>query len=305
MTFVPNLHRGSRRISGAVGAVVVALLSASSLVACSSAGSDPNDVRAPQAAAAAAPGASASSPAPGEASPALLGAPSDPHTVGSGGGTGTSAHPTCTSALEGAIGDWSQFGNGQCLVGIQNFYPAKFGASIPVAREAQTGSCAPEGACHIWLDDIPSPALWERIPNDGTTLPSTYDVIVYGPTPGNPYGHIASVDRVEAGEIYVMDTNYNEDEKKAAAPHTTPLAAYGWYHLKSLPKTPWCSGVVLPASIANQTCALGAGVYCGGDHLAGDPTTLYHCAAGHVYVASECGTSSCKVMPDGQSDHCN
>lgn len=190
------------------------------------------------------------------------------------------------------------------MIGIQGFYPSKFAASIPIARDAQTGPCAAQGARHIWLDDIPNAAVWERIPNDGKELPSTYDVIVYGPAPGNPYGHIASVDRVEAGQIYVMDANYNLDEQKAGAPHTTSLKAYGWYHLKKLPKASWCSAIVLPPDLANQACAAGAGVYCGGDHLKGDPTTLHHCAGGHVYVASECPTT-CKVMPDGQLDRCD
>ncbi|MBA3375146.1 MAG: CHAP domain-containing protein [Actinobacteria bacterium] len=149
-------------------------------------------------------------------------------TVGGGGGSGA-----CT----GGGGDWSAFGGGQCLVAVQSFYPAKFGVRVPVARAAWTGGCAPEGACHIWIDDIPDANLWERIPNDGSSLPSTYDLIVYAPRAGNPWGHIASVDRVAGGTIQVMDSNWNLDERRAWTPHAAPLAAYGWYHLRSLPKT--------------------------------------------------------------------
>ena len=130
-------------------------------------------------------------------------------------------------------GDWSKFGNGQCLVAIQKFYPAKFGASVPVARGSWTGGCAPYGACHIWLDDRPSTAKWQRIANKNGAKPKTYDMIVYPPTANNPYGHIASVDHVDSnGRIFVMDSNYNYDEKKASKPHTVGWKAYGWYRLK-------------------------------------------------------------------------
>jgi hypothetical protein len=86
------------------------------------------------------------------------------------------------------------------------------------------------------VDDIPDPSVWERIPNDGSSLPSPYDMIVYAPTGSNPWGHIAAVDRVVGGQIYVMDSNWNLDEQRAAAPHLAPLNAYGWYHLRKLPK---------------------------------------------------------------------
>jgi len=135
--------------------------------------------------------------------------------------------------------DWSLFPDWhQCLTAVQAFYPAKFGAAVPQARNSWTGDCAPDGACHIWLDDIPNAAVWERIPNDGTQRPSPYDLVVYPPTSSNPYGHVASVDHVDAaGNVFVMDANANNDLRKAQAPHTVARAPYGWYHLRALPKT--------------------------------------------------------------------
>ncbi|MEO7327955.1 MAG: VCBS repeat-containing protein [Minicystis sp.] len=136
------------------------------------------------------------------------------------------------------LGDWSQFPDGhQCVVGVQIFYQAKFGVTVPpTGGPGWNGNCAPLGACHLWLDVIPSDNDWYRIPNDGAELPTTYDMIVYPPTATNEYGHIASVDHVTDGVIYVMDDNYcaNNCEKKAVEPHTVSSKAYGWYHLKQL-----------------------------------------------------------------------
>jgi hypothetical protein len=196
----------------------------------------------------------------------------------------------------GAEQDWSLFPNGQCLVAVQMFYPAKFGVGVPIARSAWTENCAPQGACHIWLDDIPSASDWERIPNDGSEQPSPYDLIVFPPTQSNPWGHIASVDHVDAwGNIYVMDSNFNYDNKRAFAPHTVSRAAYGWYHLRQLPKSEgqspgdWCPNNAL---------------YCGGDIISGDPDTLYRCTNHHLSVEQTC-SYGCKWMPSGYNDYCN
>ncbi len=131
--------------------------------------------------------------------------------------------------------DWSLFpDHQQCLAAIQRFYPAKFGARVPVARDAWTGNCAPDGACHVWLDDVPDLAVWERIPYATGRRPSAYDLVVYPPSSTNPYGHVAAVDHVDAdGNVFVMDANFNGDERKAAWPHTVARAPYGWYHLRS------------------------------------------------------------------------
>jgi hypothetical protein len=45
------------------------------------------------------------------------------------------------------------------------------------------------------------------------------------------------------------------------------------------------------------------GVYCGGDHVTGDPTTLYQCTSGDLQVSQVCA-NGCTVQVDGTSDAC-
>ena len=78
------------------------------------------------------------------------------------------------------VGEWSALPGGvECLEGMQAFYPAKFGVSLPIAPDSSYGDCTNVGACHLWLDARPDPGAWERI-DSGT--PSTYDLIVYPPS---------------------------------------------------------------------------------------------------------------------------
>ena len=68
--------------------------------------------------------------------------------------------------------DWSRFpDHQQCLAAAQLFFPAQFGVRLPTARAAWTGSCAPQGACHLWLDDVPSPSVFERVPEGSGRRP--------------------------------------------------------------------------------------------------------------------------------------
>src|SRR4051812_35920857 len=40
------------------------------------------------------------------------------------------------------VGNWSHLPSGvECLVGMQEFYPARFGVSLPVAGPGWTGDC--------------------------------------------------------------------------------------------------------------------------------------------------------------------
>lgn len=212
----------------------------------------------------------------------------------------SSERTSSTDSAESAAAeqDWSQFPEwGQCLAAIQGFYPAKFGVSVPIARNEQTGDCAAEGACHLWVDDWPDGNVWERIPNDGASRPSAYDLIVYPPTASNPWGHVASVDHVDTyGNVFVMDANYAYDERKAAMPHTVWRPASGWYHLRSLPK----SGP--PEQPSLGWCPNDA-LYCGGDYVQGDPNTLYRCTGHRMSVEQSCA-DGCEWMPIAVDDRC-
>lgn len=50
-------------------------------------------------------------------------------------------------------------------------------------------------------------------------------------------------------------------------------------------------------------CALGDGLYCGGNGVAGDPRKQYRCTNGSVTVERSCALG-CKRMPSGQNDVC-
>jgi hypothetical protein len=217
-----------------------------------------------------------------------------------------------------ASADWSKFGNGQCLVAVQNFYPAKFGVSVPVAGSG-TGSCASAGACLIWLSNQPSAMTWERIPYGGGAMPSMYDLIVYPPTSGNPYGHIASVDHVENGKVFVMDANHVPagGEQKAPAVHTINRTPYGWYHLRSLTKSPAPQPKEPPAptsptppspdgtTVGTTEPCFPNGDYCGGDKVAGDPNSLYTCNSdGTTATLVQACANGCAVNL-GSNDSCN
>jgi len=202
------------------------------------------------------------------------------------------------------VGDWSKFPGGySCLAGVQYFYPAKFGVRVPLASDRSNGNCAADGACHIWLDTQPDSSEWERIPNDGDHVPTTYDLIVYPPTATNGYGHVASVDHVEGKNILVIDDNYVGHHMKAAEPHTVSWKAYGWYHLKKLgPSSPPPSGGSPPPSGTSSTCQAG-GFYCGGDKVAGDSSTLYRCETGGTATKVRACEHGCIVV-DGRDDVC-
>lgn len=194
------------------------------------------------------------------------------------------------------VGDWSKLQTGyECLEALQYFYPARFGVSLPVAGPGWYGNCAPHGACHLWLDKRPDPDEWERI-TSGT--PETYDLIVYPPIGNDIWGHIASVDHVENGQIFVMDDNYVAHHVKSKVPHTVAWPQYGWYHLKKLGhEAGGTSG-----SGNGGSCSAG-GFYCGGDKVSGSKNTLYRCNSnGTASAVQSCG-NGCAVRP-GEDDAC-
>jgi hypothetical protein len=56
-------------------------------------------------------------------------------------------------------------------------------------------------------------------------------------------------------------------------------------------------------SAACSACPNGDGLYCGSNHVAGDPSILYTCTAGVLSVAQHCG-HPCTVEPAGTNDNC-
>lgn len=196
------------------------------------------------------------------------------------------------------VGDWSKLQTGyECLAALQYFYPAKFGVSLPVAGPGAYGNCASHGACHLWLDKRPDPDQWER---HTTGEPQTYDLIVYPPIGNDIWGHIAAVDHVENGQIFVMDDNYVGHHVKSSKPHTVSWKQYGWYHLKKLGNSG--GGDTGGGGTSGGGCSPG-GTYCGGDKVSGDKNTLYECNSNGTASKVKACTYGCAVRP-GEDDVC-
>ncbi len=109
---------------------------------------------------------------------------------------------------------------------------------------------------------------------------------------------------MEGKTIYVMDDNYVGHHLKASHPHTVATTAYGWYHLKKLGAEPH------PSPAPTSECVDG-GLYCGGDKVEGNASTLYRCEDGEGTKVRACAhgcavrsgkDDACRCVPD--SDYC-
>lgn len=140
-------------------------------------------------------------------------------------------------------GNWSAYGDGQCVTGARTFYQNRYGVTLAAtgAQGSSIGACKYLGACMYWVSPKvrPSAAKWNRY-EWGSVMPQTYDLVIYPPTPTNGYGHVASIDHLEGSDknayknLYMMDSNFLSHEKKSAYIHTFNLKPYGFYRLKSL-----------------------------------------------------------------------
>ena len=188
--------------------------------------------------------------------------------------TGDTSEAVCTQAY-----DWHDFPGGlQCVGGVDGFFQAHFGVGLPaLCQYATQNGCQSCGACEFWEANAPDPAVWDRL---GSGTPQLFDMIVFPPVSGNAYGHVAVVDHVTNGAIYVMDDNYVGYQQKASCPHTVSWGAYGWYRLKSLedkPPTGWLdsadctqiAGWAYDPDTATQ--AINVDVYLGGAAGSGAP----------------------------------
>lgn len=142
--------------------------------------------------------------------------------------TGSASEGVCTESY-----DWHDFPGGmQCVGGVDAFFQNHFGVGLPALCQYPTqNGCYSCGACELWEANAPNPAVWDRM---STGTPQLFDMIVYPPINGDPYGHVAVVDHVTNGVVYVMDDNYVAYQTKASCPHTVSWAPYGWYRLKQL-----------------------------------------------------------------------
>jgi hypothetical protein len=212
-------------------------------------------------------------------------------------------------------------GRGQCLVSVQRFY-SQFGVQVGVApgygrTDDQGRWCAAEGACLLWVLDIPSRYGWVR-----TNDPGPFDIAVFPPRGTNQWGHVTIVDHVDGAGVWMIDSNDDFKESANNVPHLHDRAPYGYYHYtgatalgcreapSSLPASdpapapapdpaPAPPPEIAPANCRGYYDAL----YCGFNYVKGDPNVLYRCTGGVASVEQVCA-NGCVGMPDGYSDYC-
>lgn len=225
-----------------------------------------------------------------------------PFAAGCSGGTGLEPEKLGDIAQSvTTYGDWSQYGDGQCVTGARAFYTAKFGVTLNATglQSTDVGSCAYLGACMYWVSPkvAPDSAKWVKHAW-GTAMPKTYDLVIYPPHGTNSYGHVASVDHMEGTnpsdltKLYVMDSNYTVSVKKSPAIHTTSVTPYGFYRLKSQ-VGPFCT----PGWSAHLNCGDEAGLH------DADASTLYKCNGVTASVVQKCA-NGCVKEPTGTDDRC-
>lgn len=225
----------------------------------------------------------------------------------------------CTSAPEEETGSsatsplvcGAAIGRGQCLVSVQNFY-SRFGVQVGVApgygrTDAEGRWCAAEGACLLWVLDIPSRYGWVR-----TNSPRPFDIAVFPPRGSNPWGHVTVVDHVDGAGVWMIDSNDDGRESANNIPHLHDRAPYGYYHYTGASAL-GCGGAP-PSSSPPASSAPSAGgascagyndaLYCGHNYVNGDASTLYRCAGGVAYVERACA-NGCTAAPNGYDDYCN
>jgi MYXO-CTERM domain-containing protein len=179
---------------------------------------------------------------------------------------------TSADAVSGAVGNWSGMTAGQCVHGVYSFYANRFGIALEGtgAQGGNIGNCEFEGACMIWESARVEPTEVASTKSKfnkyawGTTMPQTYDIVVYPPrTAGLGPGHVAAVDHMASSnpaaweQLYVMDSNYYGGERLATAVHTVSRAPYGIFRLKSLDHAPAKPTDVAPKGQIDSTACTG------------------------------------------------
>ncbi|MFI5298093.1 MAG: hypothetical protein ACHREM_08340 [Polyangiales bacterium] len=198
-------------------------------------------------------------------------------------------------------GAWADYGDGECVIGAQAFYKAKFSVTLAATglQSGNVGACEYLGACMFWVSPKvePDASAWDR--HDwGTEMPKLYDLVIYPPHGTNPYGHVASVDHMEGTDatsfanLYVMDSNATVSEKKSPTIHTNGWQPYGFYRLKTQ-VGPFCT----PGWEGALNCGDEPGVH------DGDKNALYACSGITATLSTTCA-AGCVHSATGKDDVC-
>jgi hypothetical protein len=138
---------------------------------------------------------------------------------------------------------WANFPSApQCVGGVIGFVANQWGIAFPPTGGHPTnGNCWATGACMYWVDQLPMPSGHWNAHSWGSVAAQTYDIAVFPPIAGDPYGHVAVIDHVVGNTLWLMDDNWDGLNEKACAweghsgwVHSATWQPYGFFRLKSL-----------------------------------------------------------------------
>ena len=150
--------------------------------------------------------------------------------------------------------------------------------------------------------------------NHGTLhqYPSVGDAVVFDYAGGGYADHVALVTKVNGnGTIEAVSGDWGGSGVSEAAFSSTSVVALNAPAFSSaVGGTPSVIGMTISGYISPAGGGGGGGcegyqdgLYCGGDYVSGDPSTLYRCSGGSLSPVEQCA-SGCQVMPSGMDDQC-
>jgi len=234
---------------------------------------------------------------------------------------GCAAEPTASSGAKATGDDIASIARGQ--LGGHACYPQVFGSSC-------TGN---GGQPEYWCADF-AKWVWQQAGVDTSGLtaaagsfyvygqnhgtlhqwPSVGDAVVFDYAGGGYADHVALVTQVNGdGTIEAVSGDWaGSGASEAAFSSTSYVALNAPAFSSTVGGTPSVIGMTISGYISPSGGGGGGGggcggyedgLYCGGDYVSGDPSTLYRCSGGNLSVEQSCD-SGCQVMPSGQNDQC-
>jgi hypothetical protein len=150
--------------------------------------------------------------------------------------------PAARAACAPPVASWGDFPVArECVGGVIGWVANRYqGLKFANAYSLPSrDGCPYDGACMEWVANLPDPAVWNR--HDwGSVPPQAYDIVVWPAGPIGSAGHIAAIDSVRNGVLYVMDDNWlNKGEKScvwggepSGYVHSITLTPYGFFRRK-------------------------------------------------------------------------
>jgi hypothetical protein len=176
----------------------------------------------------------------------------------------------------------------QCVELAQRYMNTRFGIAPlwPVQYASQMCTAQPAGVRTHWVGDGYQPkrgdlAVWRH----------------------NTAGHVAVVRRVLAGGVEILEENSSLGVNGMRVVAGSPAQGYG---SAGAPVACFVEAIANTGGGGGRPpsgCPQGAGLYCGGNGVTGDTSTLYRCSAGGLAVTEVCA-AGCETMPDGENDRC-